>query len=319
MTQQQALRYFPVALFSGVMGFSALTVVAKNMEHLWNINHMISTVLLIMSVIFFVLNGVIFLYRYVYFRQDVHLDFNHPIKMNFFPTISISLLLLSVSFIDISSRLSFAIWLVGALLQLILTLVIMTKLIWRDGLQMGQFTTVSFIPIVGNAVVPIAGSYHVIADVNWFFYSVGMILSLVFLTIFINRLFFHPALPEKMLPTLFILLAPPSVGFVAYLNLTGELNVFSYSLYGFAFFTILLLLLQLKHILKVPFGIPWWSILFPSSAFTIATIQMHLLTGYPFYLWITYALVIGLVLLVIYLTWKTIQSWLRGTLSIKDA
>jgi tellurite resistance protein len=36
-------------------------------------------------------------------------------------------------------------------------------------------------------------------------------------------LFFHELLPARMTPVLFILLAPPSVGFVSYSSLSGEL------------------------------------------------------------------------------------------------
>lgn len=317
MEHKQHIRYFPITLFSSVMGFAALTIAVKHLEVVLNMNHFISSILLIISSLLFIVNGVIFLYRYIRFKEDVQFDFNHPLKMNFFPAISISLLLLSLSFIDLSNRVSLILWFIGAGLQLILTIMIITKLMWRESFQMGQFTPVSFIPIVGNVVVPIAGSFHVGPDINWFFYSVGMILSLVYLTIFINRLFFQPALPQKLWPTLFILLAPPSVGFIAYMNLTDSLDVFAYILYGFAFFIGLFLLVQLRRIVSAPFGVPWWSLLFPSAAVTIATMRMYLMTESMYYLWIAYIQMAGLVVMVVFLTVKTIQSLMNGTLSVQ--
>ena len=34
-------------------------------------------------------------------------------------------------------------------------------------------------------------------------------------------------LPERLLPTVFILIAPPAVGFIAYVRLTGGVDVFA--------------------------------------------------------------------------------------------
>src|SRR5699024_7588845 len=105
----------------------------------------------------------------------------------------------------------------------------------------------------------------------------------------------QPALPQKLWPTLFILLAPPSVGFIAYMNLTDSLDVFAYILYGFAFFIGLFLLVQLRRIVSASFGVPWWSLLFPSAAVTIATMRMYLMTESMYYLWIAYIQMAGLI------------------------
>src|SRR5690625_7766678 len=86
-----------------------------------------------------------------------------------------------------------------------------------------------------------------------------------------NRLFFREQLPGKMLPTIFIIMAPPAVAFVAYINITNSLDVFANILYGVALFFGFLLLMQLPKIFSQQFAVPFWAMLFPSGAMTIAT------------------------------------------------
>ncbi len=77
------------------------------------------------------------------------------------------------------------------------------------------------------------------------------------MVIIFNRIIFHMPLPVKLLPTLFILIAPPAVGFLSYINLTGELDAFAHVLYNFALFLTILLLSQLPRFARLPFFISW--------------------------------------------------------------
>lgn len=117
-------------------------------------------------------------YRIIRHQDGVKVDFNHPIKTNFFAAISISMLLLAQAYLEISTPISFTLWILGAFLQL--TLVILSKLIWTFSFKMEQFNPTWFIPIVGNIVVPLAGSSYVIADINWMF-SVWELFSVSFI------------------------------------------------------------------------------------------------------------------------------------------
>ncbi|HLR80095.1 MAG TPA: SLAC1 anion channel family protein [Bacillota bacterium] len=318
MQQERGIRYFPIALFTSVMGFSGVTIAVKNMEHMYGWNSSASMILLGISSLLFLFNGGILLYRLIRHPGEVKKDFNHPVKMNFFAAISISLLLLAVAFLDIHERFSFVIWIFGALLQLSLTLAIITKLMWKSSFQINHYSPVWLIPIVGNVVAPLAGTHHVSEDVNWLFFSTGIVFSIVYLTLFINRMFFRERLPEPLTPTLFILLAPPSIGFMSYVKIVGEIDSFASVLYGIAFFIGLLLLVQFKIFLNVPFFISSWAYLFPSAAITIATSVIYAETDKVVYKWLFTVQIVGLLLLVIYLTWKTIQLMKQKSLCVKQ-
>lgn len=316
--ERQQFRYFPIPLFASVMGFAAVTIAVNQLELMYHMNQLLSTLLLIVTTLLFLLNISMLIYRFMRYRDDVIKDFNHPIKMNFFAAISISLLLLAVAYINMSMSFSFVLWILGAIIQLGLTLVILTKLMWGPSIKLAQMTPVSFIPIVGNLVVPLAGSQHVSAHINWIFYGIGIFFSIVYMTMFFYRMFFHESLPKKLIPSIFILLAPPSVGYVSYVGIVGNVDAFAHILYGIAFFIGLFLLFQLKPIMEPPFFISSWALSFPSGAITIATVRMFNETGHAFYQWLYLVQMVGLLLLVTYLSWKTIQLVREGSLCIPE-
>ena len=84
---------------------------------------------------------------------------------------------------------------------------------------------------MGNVLVPVAGVPLGYPEISWFFFCIGLVFWLILLTIIFCRVLFHHPIPDKLMPTLFILIAPPAVGFIAYLRLAGELDSFARVLY----------------------------------------------------------------------------------------
>ncbi|WP_217586035.1 SLAC1 anion channel family protein [Lentibacillus saliphilus] len=318
MGNSPRIRYFPMALWASVMGISGVTIVVRHMEKMLEMNHIVSTLLLIISTLLLLINGGALIYRLVQFTEDVKKDFVHPVKMNFFGGMSISFLLLAVVYDDVSHGISFAMWLVGAALQVFFTLDMLSKLIWRTSFQLPQANPAWFIPVVGNVVVPLAGVRHVGMHVNMLFFSVGILFSIILMAVLFMRLFFHEPLPGKLAPTMFIFMAPPAVGFVSYVQLVDRLDTFAQILFGIAVLMALLLLFNLKRFISHPFALSWWAFLFPSVAMTMATIHMAARSGIEFYGWLVWIEVPVLLLLMVYLLWKTIQLVLKKRLCVAE-
>src|SRR5690625_4233175 len=196
MEQERGIQYFPIALFSSVMGVAGVAISIRLFEMIQGWNNIISNIVMFIATLMFIINGYILIHRTVHFRKGVKMDLNHPVKMNFFGAISISLLLLAVLYYDMNISISFFIWVIEALLQIWLTLVILSKLIWEKKFQLDQFNASWFITIVGNVVVPLASVFHVEPLINWIFFSVVIVFSIIYFTIFINRIFFHPSIPK---------------------------------------------------------------------------------------------------------------------------
>lgn len=309
MAKTSQVKQFPVAFFSSVMGFAAFTIALQQAEQVIFEQKYISPVFLGITLFLFFLNGGILVYRLLKYRVEVQNEFRHPIQMNFFGTITISFSLIAVLLLPLHEGLSFTVWVMGAIFQLLLTIHILTAFMWNSTIEIKHLTPVTFIPIVGNLLVPLAGITHGAIWINWFYLGIGIFFSIVFMTLIFYRLFFHEPLPKPMRPTLFIFLAPPSVAFVAYETVFTELNHFSFFLYSIAFFIALFVLFQWKRILFVPFFVSWWSLLFPTAAFTIATLRMYATTGFTIFLWMCTFLFASLFAIAVYLLWQTISQF----------
>ncbi len=308
-TVENRLMYMPISLFATVMGLAGLTIATTKMEQMLGLGDAMSSVLLVLSILVYL--GVFIAYgiKLLKFPQAVVHEFNHPIRLSFFPASSIGLILLATASLPHTPTLAFWLWSVGIAVQLVFTLIILSTWMHHERFQVQHSNPAWFIPIVGNILVPIAGVELGYMEVSWFFYSIGLVMWLPLLAVLLNRFFFHPMLPSKLLPTLFILIAPPAVGFISWLKLHhGLLDDTGRILYYFALFTTLLMATQYKHFMKVSFALPWWAYSFPVAAITIATMIMQEKVGGIFFEIMSLVFYGLLVILLFTLVYKTLYA-----------
>jgi tellurite resistance protein len=313
------LEHMPISLFATVMGLAGLTIATQKVEHLWGMDNTISALLFSFSA--FVYLAVLSAYglKFIKYRDAVTHEFNNPIRLSFFPASSIGLLLLSIAVLPLNTDIALYLWTIGSGVQLIFTLVILSNWMHHEKFQINHSNPAWFIPIVGNILVPVAGVELGYTEVSWFFYSIGLMMWLPMLAVLLNRFFFHPMIPSKLLPTLFILIAPPAVGFISWMKLHhGELDDVARILYYFALFTTLLMIAQAKYFVKVQFALPWWAYSFPVAAITIATMIMQEKVGGVFFDIATPVLFITLVLLLITLVIKTTKAMIAGKVCVPE-
>ncbi len=196
-------------------------------------------------------------------------------------------------------------------MHLIFTLFVINSWMHHEHFKVNHINPAWFIPAVGNVLVPIAGVPLGFIDVSWFFFSVGIMFWVILMTIFFNRILFHDPLDKHLLPTLFIMIAPPAVSFIAYMRLNGAIDNFAIVLYFMALFLTLLLLSQAKRFIRLPFFLSWWAYSFPLAAITIASFVVFEQTNKSAYLWIATGLLILLTVIVsllVYRTFKAVRS-----------
>ncbi|MEO1928157.1 MAG: SLAC1 anion channel family protein [Nautiliaceae bacterium] len=268
------LEYFPVQFFAIIMGISGLTIAFAKAWHFLKIESLyyIYQLLLIIDTALFFVIFTTYIIKWIKYPQAIQKEFSHPVKSSFAATISISFLLLSIAYYDIVPTIAIVFWYIGAPLHLFFTYKVM-KFWIEHKFEITQINPAWFIPIVGNVLVPVVGFDTQNEFINLFYFSIGIFFWIVLFTIVMYRMIFHHPMPKKLLPTLFILIAPPAVGFISYFRLTfGLINLESLFLYFIALFIFVLLISMAKNFLKIEFFISWWAYTFPLAAFTIATI-----------------------------------------------
>jgi len=312
------LKYFPISSFSIILGLTGITIMFQKAESYLDIPGETSSGLLMASCIVFVLISVIYLVKIIRYPAEVRAEFAHPIKLSFFPAFSISLLLFSIAFLDIATSISYFLWVTGSAIHLIFTIGILSIWMQHTKFELHHINPSWFIPVVGNLLVPVAGVIHCSKEISWFFFSIGLIFWIMLFMIFFYRIIFHHPLPEKLVPTFFILIAPPAVGFISYVKLTGEVDAFARILYYTAIFMVVLLFSQAKMFYRVRFSLSWWAYSFPISAVTIASILMFHKTGDPLFETLAYSLFSLLCLIIGILIVKTLAATFRREICIEE-
>lgn len=316
--QPSRLQNFPISWFAVVMGMTGFTIAWHRAEDLLGLSVKPSPVLLGLTITGFVVLLILYLAKTMKYPGQVRAEFAHPVKLNFFPTISIALILLSIALLPYSASVSLSLWSVGAILHLGFTLYVLSAWLHQPHFEVVHINPAWFIPIVGNILVPIAGVQHASPEISWFFFSIGLVFWLVLLTIIFYRMFFHQPLPAKLLPTLFILIAPPAVGFISWFQLVGEVSAFGRVLYYIAIFLTLMLLTQASRFLRLEFFLSWWAYSFPMAAMTIATFLMYEQLQLLFFKWLGLALLGLLTALIAVLIAKTAQAIRRRAICIEE-
>jgi tellurite resistance protein len=311
------LKNFPVSWFAMIMGMAGFTIAWSRAEHIFGLGFAVSPFLLPITAMLFLLLAAIYLAKIIKYPQDVLGELNHPVKVAFVPTISIALILLGTAFLKEAPELSFWLWLAGATLHLLATLYVMSSWIHHTKYEIAHLNPAWFIPVVGNILVPIAGVHHASSEISWFFYSVGIFFWPLLTAIIFYRLIFHGSLPDRFMPTLFIFVAPPAVGFISYYNLIGGIDAFARILYGIALFFTLLLFVQVKLFARLKFFLSWWAYSFPLAAITIATLVMFKETGSAIYSWLGAGLLVILTAVIAMLLTRTALAVARREICVE--
>lgn len=308
MENSRSLKFMPVQLFAMIMGLSGLAIVFAKANHIIGLPYFIYEITLFIDTVLFFTIFIFYMLKVLNHLDAVQKEFYHPIKSSFMAAISISFLLVSIAYYDYAPTVSILFWYVGAPLQLLFTLIVIRYWIYNE-LQIVHSNPAWFIPIVGNVLVPVVGVEAAPIYISILFFSIGMFFWIVLFTILLYRIIFHHPLAKKLLPTLFIFIAPPAVGFISYFRITnGSIDMLSMFLYFIAVITLLLLLFMFKLFDKKEFFISWWAYTFPLAAITIATLLMHMVFDNCLTYIASVALVILTVVVVSWVAFKTAMA-----------
>ncbi|MEN8186539.1 MAG: SLAC1 anion channel family protein [Bacteroidota bacterium] len=314
---KEKLQYFPITSYAIIMGLSGLTIVFGKFYHMQWMPRIFYDTLLFFTFGLFLAISVLYGLKAIRHFEEVKADFKHRIRINFFSAISISLILLSIAFMTYWPFLSMVLWWTGTLLHTVL--MFYTISFWiQHNFEIHFMNPAWFIPVVGNMLVPVAGVEYMPKAFSFFFFAVGFFFWVILFVIFLNRAIFHHQLPQKFIPTLFILIAPPAIGFIAYIRLAQSWDNFAIFMLFIAYFFVVLLLFLYRSFKKLEFFISWWAFTFPLMAITIASVVAFQITHQTIFKYAAFALITIAIITVGYVSWKTIEKIKQGKICIKE-
>ncbi len=212
-------------------------------------------------------------------------DIRHPVRHPFVAAMPISLLLVATLAVALlgPGRVAATAWWLASLAQLATTAWVLSRW-WRGnqagGLQWAGLTPVMFIPVVGNVLVPLAGvplGFEAWAAAQ---FGIGVLFWPVVLVLIGVRVAVQGAWPERLRPSVFIVIAPPAVVGLGLMQF-GAPALLAWACWGAALFGLLWAGTQARAIAAMPFALPHWAMSFPLAA--LAALSLRLATpGTPF-------------------------------------
>lgn len=298
------IKNFPIMFFAVIMGLGGLSLAYAKLNLAFGLSNFIFEVLRVLTSAVFILIATIYLIKFIKFNAQIKEEFAHPIKINFFAAFSISLFLLSAMWQEFG-LLHQILFYFALAIQSFLTLYVVSFWINKNML-ISHSNPAWFIPIVGNLIVVIASKEY--SSLLWYYFSVGMFFWLVLFTIVFYRIIFHDQLAQKFIPTLFILIAPPAVGFLGYLKLSGSFDMTAQILLNLTLFFVLLMLFMFRNFTKLKFFLSWWAFTFPTAAASMAFLRAYELNGEWFFVTLSVILFILLVFFICLVSYFTIKA-----------
>lgn len=309
-----SVRNLPVSLFGAVMGLSGLALAWRQAAVQFRAPGLVGEAIGLFAVLVFLVLAAGYAAKVLRHRDAVAAEFLHPVTGNFFGTIVIALLLLSVVLEPYAARVGQAVWTLGAVATFLLAWTVAVRLLRGDG-EPQQALPAWLIPGVASLDIAVTGAHLPlpwIVEWNWAAVAVGGVLAVVLFTLIFRRLVQHAPLPVPMVPSLMVLVAPFAVGFLAYTGLQG-VDRFASLLFYFGLFLFLVLVPKVFR-RDVPFSPGWWAISFPLAALSNAALRYA--AAYP--TWVLQAIAVAILLFLTValavLTVRTLAMALRGDL-----
>lgn len=314
---KEKLQYFPITMFSIIMGLSGLTIVFGKFYHMQWMPKIFYDVLLFFTFGLFLFFLLTYGRKAIKHFDEVKTDFNHRIRINFFSAISISFLLLSIAFMTYWPFLSMVLWWIGVILHTYL--MYHTISFWiQHNFEIHFMNPAWFIPVVGNILVPVSGVEYMPKAFSFIYFAIGFFFWLILFAVFFNRAVFHHQLAQKFLPTLFILIAPPAIGFIAYIRIAQSWDTFAIFMLFIAYFFVVLLFFLYKSFHKLKFFISWWAFTFPLMAVTLASVVAYQVSAINIYKYLSFIFFAIAAFTVLFVTYKTIGKIREGEICVNE-
>jgi len=276
------LEALPVGLFSSIMALAVLSVAWRLAHAIYNAPIWIADAFMALAVVAFIVLTVGYAVKLVVAPNAVRAEFRHPITGPLFGTVPTSMLLLPIVLEPLSSRLATALWALGTVGAVMFAWLMVSR--WASGRQSVVHPTPTWIiPVVGLLAIPLAQpslDLPPMHGVMAFGFGVGMFFTVPLFALIFGRLVFEPPLPNGLQPSVLVLVAPFATGFVTYVAMMRQVDLFPKVLYVIMGFLSAVLLPRLRYLgCCCPFRVSWWAVGFPLAMASLPA--LHFATTEP--------------------------------------
>ena len=301
------LSNFPIMFYAAVMGLGGMCLAYEKLNFIYQISDFLFYFLRGFASAIFLIITTFYLAKLIKFPSKCREEFSHQIKINFFATFSISLLILSILWKS-NDAIYQILFYIGIFIQTFLTFYVISFWI-NNNIATTNLNPAWFIPIVRNLIVVVADKSG--GRFAWYYFSVGIFFWLVLFSNIFYRIIFGEQLAKKFMPTLFILIAPPAIAFLDYVKITKNFDTFAIILLNLTIFFSVLPIFLYRNFIKLKFFLSWWAFTFPLAAASLAFLRAYELGAgeiFGYFGIFMFALLLFFIFMVSFFTIKAIMN-----------
>lgn len=297
-------RNFAPGWFAAVMGTGVLAMTTHRLAGDWPLLAWPALILHWFNSLLFVALAIPWLTRWLRFRSAALQTLLHPVQANFYPTISIALLVLAAQWLTFTSLAGVALvlWWLGVVLHFVFSFAVLFAMFGGNHVAIDHVTPAKFIPAVGLVVMPLAGGPLLagldgglrewVLTINVIGLGAGSMMYIGLLGLTLHRKYLHAPAMGALTPTVWIHLAPIGVIPLSLMNVVEQLPypaarelavVVMLLLWGFGVWWLVmasLLTWSARAAGQLPFALSWWGFTFPLGAFVAESLRLNQLLGW---------------------------------------
>jgi tellurite resistance protein len=221
-----------------------------------------------LGVLAFVILAPLYLAKLVRHPDAVREEFTNPVQLGFCGALPVGMFLVGGGLAPYWLALGNAIWWIGFAMLLAFQVWALTR--WLSGgIELAQINAGWLIIMVGGIVAPGPGIALGHAEASRFIYGISAVAAPILMALLFYRAIIGAPLPERLRPSWFILLVPPSLIYANGLALYPGSDLLE-PLYPFSLALAVALLIVSRDFLRWPYGPPWWAFTFPLDALAYA-------------------------------------------------
>ncbi|MCF2137664.1 MAG: tellurite-resistance/dicarboxylate transporter [Candidatus Thorarchaeota archaeon] len=284
------IQNFAPSWFAVVMGTGILAMTSLQYATMLPLLGFVASGLAIFNIIVFFILLIPWILRWIFYPKEASDDLKHPNMSNFYPTMTIALVVLAAHFGQFGfSSLAFRTWLLGALGTVIFSILIPYEMFKKEEIAPEHISPAWFIPPVALIVIPLVGGPFIaqasglmqefLILLNYFGFGAGFLLYISLLAICLYRFIIHHPMPNTMAPTVWISLGPIGAGTVAVVNVITNSSfvtvkepffIMGFLFWSFGIWWLFMAIIMTVHYIRrltLPYAMTWWAFIFPLGAF----------------------------------------------------
>jgi len=273
--RHQSLKMLPVGLFAAVMGVTGLGLVWWQFAEVFALDALYGDILVFVGALIFAVLAGAYGLKSIRHADAVAGEYADTAGAGFFSAIPIGVLLIAAGWAIRWPALANLLFWISTTAMLALAALLMARLV-RDTHALDAANGSWLLGMVSPILAPLAGGPLGHTEMSYLCLSVGLGMWLVLFPIILARTIFGSPVPPSARPTWFILLVPPMIIFVGYLQLTGNgLDMFARTLFFLGLLLFAALCWASRDVVRWPFSVAWWAFTFPLDAVAAGAVVYH--------------------------------------------